>query len=199
MAERLAEPGAVTRAGPTRLDDEAVEQRMGAIEEQLDKVQQFPGPTSDAAVEAVQALLEVYGEALARVLDEVQKHAGRGLVDALCADELVSHLLALHDLHPASVEDRVRQVVERVAAELEQRGGGAELLGIEDGTARIRVTSGGGGCGSCGSAGGVEDAVSDAILALAPELATVVPEQDAPGHTTLIPVEALLRPRASAG
>lgn len=182
----------------SRLDDEAVEQRLAAIEEQLEQVQQFPGPTSDAAVEAVQALLEVYGEALARVLDEVRKHAGRGLLDALCADELVSHLLALHDLHPRPVEDRVRQVVDQVAAELEQRGGGAELLGIEDGTARIRVRSGG-GCGSCGSGAEVEGALADAILALAPELGTVAPEKDQSGQTTLIPVEALLRPRATAG
>jgi Fe-S cluster biogenesis protein NfuA len=178
----------------TRLDDEAVEQRLAAVEERLDKVQQFPGPTSEAAIEAVQALLEVYGEALARVLDEVRKHAGTGLLDALCADELVAHLLALHDLHPASVEDRVRQVIDQVAAELAQRGGSVELLGVEDGTARVKVSSGG-GCGSCGSGADLEGALADAILALAPELGTVVPEKDTSAQTTLIPVEALLRSR----
>jgi Fe-S cluster biogenesis protein NfuA len=173
-----------------RLDDQAVEQRLAAVEERLELVQHFPGPTSDAAIGAVQALLEVYGEALARILDEARKHAGRGMLDALCADELVSHLLALHDLHPASVEDRVRQVIDRIGAELEQRGGSVELLGIDDGAARVRVSSG--GCGSCGSGEDVAHAVTDAILALAPELSGVLPERGS--STTLIPVEALLQP-----
>ena len=177
---------------PPRLDDAAVEQRLAAVEGLLEKVERFPGPTSEAALEAVQIVLEVYGEALARVVDQ----APGDLLEKLCADELVAHLLALHDLHPEPAEARVRQVLDQAARELEPRGVAVELLGIEDGTARIRVA--GGGCH--GPSAELDEAVTESVLALAPELAGVVPVHERTGGqaTTLIPVEALLRPRAGA-
>jgi hypothetical protein len=177
---------------PPRLDDAAIEQRLTAVEGLLDEVERFPGPTSEAALEAVQILLEVYGEALARVVDQ----APGDLLETLSADELVAHLLALHGLHPDPVETRVRQVLDVAAGDLEARGVTVELLGIEDGTARIRMT--GGGCH--GPSAELDKAVTEWVLALAPELADVLPvhERTAGHTTTLIPVEALLRPRTGA-
>ncbi|MGH3499284.1 MAG: hypothetical protein ACRDQA_00040, partial [Nocardioidaceae bacterium] len=57
-----------TPAG-TRLDDRAIGERLTRIDELIERVEQVPSPTTDAAVESIQALSEVYGEALARVMD----------------------------------------------------------------------------------------------------------------------------------
>lgn len=179
-----------------RLDDEAVRQRLVRIDDLLDRVEQMPGPTTDAAIEAVQILTEIYGEALSRVLACV----GRETVERCVDDELLRHLLVLHDIHPDTVEQRVQQVLADLRPELESRGGSVELLGIEAGVARLRV-SGGGGCTSCGSsAGPVDEAVIDAVLALAPELAHVEAVHETAGATqAVIPVEALLRRPAAVG
>ena len=51
-----------------RLDDAAVRERLTGLDELLERVEQIPGPAGELALEAVSALAEVYGEALARAL-----------------------------------------------------------------------------------------------------------------------------------
>ena len=55
------------------------------------------------------------------------------------SDELVAHLLLVHDLHPVDVETRVAQALEEVRPYLGSHGGDVELLGVEDGVARLRL------------------------------------------------------------
>lgn len=196
MAELLGEPvGEAPVEQPARLPDGAVEERLARIEELLDQVEHVPGPTSDAAVETVQMLLEVYGEALARVVDV----APEATVDRLLDDELLQHLLALHGLLPGTVEERVQRALDDVRRQLEPRGGDVELLEIDGDVARIRLS--GGGCGSCGSPDAtLESAVADSVLALVPELDSVRPVADqVGGREALIPVEALFRAPVGAG
>lgn len=171
--------------GPGRLSDEAVEQRLRAVDELLATVEQYPGPTSDAALEAVQALVESYGEALARVVDS----ASTELVQHWCDDELLGHLMVLHGIHPEPVDRRVQRALDEVTARLGSGAGELRLLGIEDGTARVQIS--GSGCHS--PTEGVDEAVHATVLALVPELAAVAGvREQAGGSTTLIPVEALL-------
>lgn len=180
------------------LDDENVREVLGRLDDLLERVEQVPGPTTDAAMETVGLLTEVYGEALARILDV----AGADAAHRCAEDELLRHLLVLHDLHPDSVDRRVEQVVAEVRPLVEESGGHVELVGIEDRIARIRVSSPGGGCGSCSSSSDpIEEAIVDSLLALAPELARVEPLHDEPGGgaQALIPVEALLRRPVQAG
>jgi len=76
---------------------------------------------------------------------------------------------------------------------VQRRGGDIELVGIDDGVARVRLTER--GCGSgCGSAStGVPEAVREAVLAAAPELSGVerMPEPAAPA--AFVPLAALTR------
>ena len=100
-AERAARPAGSERpAGPPRLADAAVRDRLEDLDAALADLEQSPdgGP----ALDAVAVLLEVYGEALGRVLD----HADPATRKALAADELVGHLLELHDLRPPAVPAR---------------------------------------------------------------------------------------------
>lgn len=195
LGEPVGEPVAEQRVEQAaRLPDGAVEERLARIEKLLDQVEQVPGPTSDAAVETVQLLLEVYGEALARVVDV----APEATVDRLLDDELLQHLLALHGLLPGTVEERVQRALDDVRRQLEPSGRDVELLEIDGDVARIRLSGGGCGCGSPDAT--LESAVADSVLALVPELGSVRPVADqAGGREALIPVEALFHAPVGAG
>jgi Fe-S cluster biogenesis protein NfuA len=177
-----------------RLGDREIGQRIARVDELLERIHGVPGPTADAAVEAVRALTEVYGEALARVADQVDLTGTGGLLD----DELLGHLLALHDLHPEPVERRAARAVERLRPALRERGGDAELVGIDGTVATVRLTAGG-GCGCSSSSSSVEDAVREAVLALAPELTGVRPMPEDRPDTAFVPLDALTRRPARAG
>ncbi|CAM5559655.1 NifU family protein [Streptomyces aurantiogriseus] len=193
----MAEPGAAAvveprdAAGPaSRLDDGEVAARVARIDELLEKVQIAPGPMAQTALDTVRALTEVYGEALARVLDQ----ADAALAGRLAEDELVGHLMVLHDLHPEPPERRAARAVERLRPAVRERGGDVTLDGVEGPVARVRLRTA--GCGSgCGSgSSGVEEAVREAVLAAAPELTTVetVPETES-RPAAFVPVDSLLR------
>lgn len=166
-----------------RLDDSAVEERLAALDDLLAGLEQVPGPTAEAALDCVQALTEVYGEGLARILGWV----GPGVLARCVDDPLVRHLMVLHELHPHSVEQRVGQVISEIAPQVTSHGGQLELVSIDDGIARIKIAGGHGIAVDL-----VVQAVTEAVLALAPELESV---ETLPGDKpqVLIPVDALLR------
>jgi len=194
----MADPTAPSDTDGSRLDDEAVEQRLVRVDELLERVEQMPGPTTDAAIEAVQILTEIYGEALSRMLAHASAEQRERCVD----DQLLRHLMVLHEIHPDTVEQRVRRVLDDARPHLESQGGQVELVEIEAGVARLRIATGGGGCGSCSSsADPVDEALVESVLALAPELSRVEPVHDGRQSSTqaVIPVEALLRRPAGIG
>jgi Fe-S cluster biogenesis protein NfuA len=153
-------------------DAEAREQ-VARVEALLDAIE------NDApALAAVQGIVELYGEGLRRVLERVA--AG----DALESDELVSHLLLLHDLHPVDVETRVARALEEVRPYLGSHGGDVELLGVTGGVARLRLNGTCDGCPS--SAVTLTHSIEAAILRAAPELERVEAEGlDEPGPQLL--------------
>ncbi|MFE1337493.1 NifU family protein [Streptomyces sp. NPDC058733] len=149
-----------------RLADPAVEARLARLDEVLAQLESAPGP----AMEAVRLLTEVYGEALARVLD----HAEQPLRETLAEDELLAHLLVLHDIHPEPPERRAERAVDKLRPAVRERGGDLVWAGVEGQVARVRLDSGGGcGSGCGGGSAGVVDAVRAAVLAVAPELEAV--------------------------
>jgi Fe-S cluster biogenesis protein NfuA len=176
-----------------RLDDAAVGERLGRLDELLGRLEQTPGPLARLGLDAVSELAALYGEALARCLDHAA--AVPRVSSAFAADELVGHLLVLHDLHPEPVGRRVARAVHELAPEVAERGGSVELVGVEAGVATVRLATGG-GCGSTGAA--LADAVREAVLAIAPEL-TEVRCVAPPRQPAFVPLDTLLHPVASAG
>ncbi|MEU0204248.1 MULTISPECIES: NifU family protein [unclassified Streptomyces] len=178
----MAEPA------PARLADPDVEARLARLDEVLEALASLPGP----ATEAVRLLTEVYGEALARVLDRADEE----LAARLAEDELLEHLLVLHDIHPEPAERRAARAVERLRPAVRERGGDVEWAGVEGEVARVRLTTGG-GCGSgCGGGGGtseVTEAVRAAVLAAAPELTAVEPLTDTAPAPAFVPLATLTR------
>ncbi|MEU6890250.1 hypothetical protein ABZ934_00340 [Streptomyces sp. NPDC046557] len=135
-----------------------------AVEEVLDRL----ADTGDrevcaAAEELVRVLMEFYGAGLARITARLEPAALTPLLD----DELVSGLLALHDLHPEDVHTRIARALDTLADPV-------ELLGFDEtsGTLRLRAAASG-GCGCGGTGDGVRQDAEAALATFAPEVTTV--------------------------
>jgi Fe-S cluster biogenesis protein NfuA len=120
-------------------------------------------------VELVQALVDLYGEGLARIVAH-----DPACVAGLADDELVSHLLLMHDLHPVPLEERVRGALDGVRPYLEQHGGDVELLSVEGRVARLRLQGSCNGCPS--STATLKHAIEDAIGRAAPDIEEIQAE-----------------------
>src|SRR5436305_1124816 len=122
-------------------EDRELTERAARIEALLDEIDSLPDPAVRGKVaDVVQGLLAFYGEGLRRMLAIVERDgrtAGAHLLEAFARDELIAHLLLLHDLHPVDVETRVARALEEVRPYLQSHGGNVQLLGIEGGVARL--------------------------------------------------------------
>ena len=135
------------------------------VEELLDEVETFPAPQREVATELVQALLDMYGEGLSRIVTRCEVPV---------EDELVAHLLLLHGLHPVPVSERVSGALDEVRPYLMAHGGGVELLGVEEGVVRLRLEGACNGCPS--SALTLKSAVEEAIHKAAPDIERIEAE-----------------------
>src|SRR5215213_10932369 len=127
------------------------------------------------AAEVVGVLLDLYGEGLSRMMEVVAEGDERERTfDAFADDELVSHLLLLHGLHPLDLKTRVVMALEQVRPYLHSHGGNVELLGVEKGVARLRME---GSCSGCPSSTvTLRLAIEEAIQKTAPDLERIEAE-----------------------
>ena len=113
-------------------------------------------------------VVEIYGEALERILTIVHDELGERsepIFDRLCADELVESLLCLHGLHPIAVEERVEQALQSVLPYVKSHKGNMEISRIEGDVVYLRLE---GSCDGCAaSATTLKLSVDDANLELA--------------------------------
>jgi len=181
-----------------RLDDRDARERVARVEMGINEVDALEDEHArSTALDTVQALLELYGEGLARVMAVVEEHGNDREIAALVDDELVSHLLMLHGLHPVDVETRVRQALAEVRPYLESHGGDVELVGVTDGVAHLRLQGSCNGCAS--STATLKHAIEEAIVERAPDLDGVEAEGIAePGVQPIIFCPDGIRPRAGS-
>jgi Fe-S cluster biogenesis protein NfuA len=136
------------------------------VEALLDRVETFPPEQREIATELVQALLDMYGEGLSRIV---------AACDGMpVEDELVAHLLLLHGLHPVPVRERVLGALDEVRPYLVAHGGGVELLSVDDGVVHLRLEGACNGCPS--SALTLTSAVEEAIARAAPDVERIEAE-----------------------
>lgn len=140
----------------------------------------------ERALDALHALAAMYGECLARVLSRTDG-ATRS---AIAADELVSQLLLVHELHPDSAGQRVRRALADVR--------GVTVLSADEAEVRVRIAPQ--GCGSP-PAEQLARTVRDTVARAAPEVRHVETEDAAPDaappEPALIPVDSLFRGAAA--
>jgi len=177
-------------AGPADLDVGAVGAR---VEELLTQLADGGERSAALGEQLVAALLALYGAGLARITT-VMREAAPDALDRLADEPLVAGLLAVHDLHPRGLAERVQAALDGVRPFLGSHGGDVTLVEVTDDAVRLRLE---GACHGCGSSmTTLEHAVEGAIRAAAPEVETIaVDGAVAPPAATggLIPLESLLR------
>lgn len=169
--------------------------RLQRLDDLLHEVQRFADPEAQAHTrEIVQALLDLQGLALERILDHLNG-SGTGVAEAREAcnqDEVVGGLLLLHGLHPLDLKTRVNQAIEQVQPALQSHGGSVSLVEIStEGVIRLRLEGNCQGCPS--SAVTMKQTIEEAILARAPdasglEVEGVVEEPTTPDGQPLIAI-----------
>jgi len=124
------------------------------------------------AEELVRLLMELYGSALARILETVDNtDSADAILDRLATDDLVASLLVLHGLHPLNVETRIARALDRVRPYLGSHGGDVKLLGVNEGVVHLRLE---GSCHSCPSSTvTMKLAIERAIEEAAPEVVRI--------------------------
>ena len=206
IAQRI-EPGRPTVPAPR---PSAVGAQLPGVEEPLDArrvAERINGLVADIgassdprlaekAEDLVGLLMQFYGAGLRRML-QLADEAGAldgGYLDGIVADELLSSILILHDLHPLDLPTRVQAALDRVRPYLGSHGGDVEILGIDGDVVRVRME---GSCSTCPSSTvTLNFAIEEAILKAAPEISRIEAEGVAAAPDTGPLIQ--LRPRGGA-
>ena len=193
LVEHIAEPGTEQRmpepspAGPSRRE---FTRRSDRIEELVSRVEHSGDPAMRAvAQELLQAVVELHGVALDRILNAVADlPEGITAIQRMAEDDLVSNVLSLHGIHPLSLETRVAAALEKARPYLKSHGGDVELGSIEEGTVHLKLH---GTCGSCSSSSEtMKSTVENAIYDVAPEVVAVISENlPASPHSQLVTLQ----------
>lgn len=172
-------------------DVEATGRRVEAL---LDEITAAEPAASRAAEELVRELLALYGAGLGRLVDALAECAPERLAE-LSEEPLVSGLMALHDLHPSELSDRLAAALDTVRPLLASRAATVTVVELDGLTVQLRLD------GSPSNGGGpsldeLRDSVVDAVHAAVPELERVdvaIPAADV-GNGLIHPESLLVRP-----
>ena len=136
------------------------------------------------AQELVATVIAMYGDGLARIMEVIADAREAGaIMDELSQDGAVASLLLIHDLYPVSLQERVIEALDTVRPYMESHGGNVELVGLDDGVAKLVLQ---GSCNGCAaSRATLELAIKQALDEHAPDLAGLevqgVTEPELPG------------------
>ncbi len=144
-----------------------------------------------AALELMQSLMDLHGEAMARIVEVLSDtgDAGRNSLAALGSDPLLCGLMVLYGVHPLSLEERVARAMEKVRPQVQKQGGKVELLDVSDSLVRVSISSTGNGCHSSPDA--LKSAAEQAIREAAPEVIDFVAEGVASSASGFVPITTI--------
>lgn len=173
-------------------DLEDVQRRLQRVEALVEAVQRAADPSVRAAAqELVEAILDLHGAGLERMLAIIGGAAvgDAAMLDRLRRDELVASLLVLHGLHPVPFETRVREAVRTLGPALQAQGGAIELISVDEGTVRLRLSRSGGGCSGSTA---LRETIRSAFYAAAPDLLALdIDEVSEPTPVAVVPLSSL--------
>ena len=174
--------------------DQELRQLAARTDQLLAEIEGLPETRVRAtAVEAIQAIVQLYGAGLARIVRQLEEHDA-ALLSRLADDELIAHLLILHDLHPIELATRVGMALEDVRPYLQSHGGNVELVDITGGVLRVRLE---GSCHGCPSSSmTLKLAIEEAVHTRAPEIERVEavnPTPTPPVTGNFVPLSSLRR------
>ena len=150
--------------------------------------------------EEVFALLEgidvLHRQGLARIFDLIGSLGGPQAVERISQDPIVRTLLEMYDLPEVDERAQVERALEDVYPYFESHGGKLDLLGVENGRVRVRLS---GSCEGCpGTATTLQRVVEEALregFSGFEELVTEEPPPPAPKNIVQLGRHPLRRPR----
>lgn len=171
------------------------QQRLQSIEHLLSRIEASTDPSLRASVqELLQIVMDLHGAGLERMLELVAAtgEGGAGTLQRLGRDELVGSLLILYGLHPADLETRVAQALDKIRHRLRAHDGEVELVEVHEDVVRLRLSAKGHGCGSTPQA--LREMVEQAVYGAAPDVTTLIVEgtEDADTRQGFVPLAMLL-------
>lgn len=144
------------------LTSEQLIERVQTLTAQLEEIPDLHARA--VADELVAAIVQLYGDGLERIFAALDDDTRARLAE----DGVVASLMLIHGLYPIDLETRVVEALDSVRPYMESHGGDVELLGVEDGVARMRLV---GHCESCpASEATLELAIKKALEETAPDL-----------------------------
>src|SRR3954462_15908306 len=149
----------------TTIERPAEEELVGRVQELTAQVEALGDPQARAcAEELAAAVVQLYGVGLERIFAALDEQTRTDLAQ----DGVVASLRLIHGLYPVSLETRVQAALDSVRPYMDSHGGNVELLGIEDGIARLRLEGSCSGCAASQST--MELAIERALEETAPDL-----------------------------
>ncbi len=149
--------------------------------------------------EEVFAFLEgidvLHRQGLGRILDLIGSLGGQKAVERISQDPIVRTLLEMYDLPEADEQTQVERVLEDVYPYFQSHGGKLDLLGVENGRVRVRLS---GSCEGCpGTATTLQRVVEEALREGFPGFKELVAEEPPPARKNIVQIgrRPLRRPR----
>lgn len=166
---------------------------IGTGVERMDEIQ------DEKTREEVFALLEgidiLHRQGLGRIFDLIGSLGGQQAVESISQDPVVRTLLEMYDLPEADERTQVERALEDVYPYFQSHGGKLDLLGVENGRVRVRLS---GSCEGCpGTATTLQRVVEEALREGFPGFKELVAEEPTPAPTNIVQLgrRPLRRPR----
>lgn len=166
---------------------------LGTGLERMEEIQ------DDKTREEVFALLEgvdvLHRQGLGRILDLIGSLGGQKAVEQISQDPIVRTLLEMYDLPEADEWTQVERALEPVYPYFQSHGGKLDLIGVENGRVRVRLS---GSCEGCpGTATTLERVVEEALREGFPGFKELVAEEPPPPAKNIVQLgrRPLRRPR----
>ncbi len=161
-------------------------ERMEEIEDEKTREEVF------AFLEGIDVL---HRQGLGRIFDLIGNLGGQKAVERISQDPIVRTILDMYDLPEADERTQVERVLEDVHPYFQSHGGKLELLGVEEGRVRVRLS---GSCEGCpGTATTLQRVVEEALREGFPGFKELVAEEPPPARENIVQIgrRPLRRPR----
>jgi Fe-S cluster biogenesis protein NfuA len=143
-----------------------------------------------AALDLMQALMDLHGAGLTRIVDLLgESESSRKSLAKLGEDPMVCGLMVLYGIHPVSLDDRIKNAVDKARLQVQKQGGRVELLEVSDGLVRVSISSTGNGCHSSPDA--LKQIVEQSIREAAPEVIDVMADGVASPTSAFLPLNMI--------
>ncbi len=127
--------------------EQDAEELLGQLSSLVEELEQYPDPeASEKALDLVQIILKLHGEALRRILATFESLSMKSDIYArMLGDDVIRAILTVHDLLPEELDRRVAKAIEELRPFLISQGCDVKLLGVDDGRALLRLIRSGKG------------------------------------------------------